>query len=65
MSHDPEGPPAWRLREDRDEIGLANEALTDPSSTPRERYLAERLRVAGEKLTHLRNRFSPPYDAHL
>ena len=64
MSHDPEVPTTWRLREDRDEIGLANEALTDPSSTPRERYLAEHLRVAGEKLHYLRNRFSPTYDAH-
>ena len=64
MSHDPEVPTAWRLHEDRDEIGLANEALTDPSSTPRERYLAEHLRVAGEKLHYLRNRFSPTYDAH-
>ena len=65
MSHDPEVPATWRLREYRDEIGLANEAMTDPSSTPRERYLAEHLRVAGEKLHYLRNRFSPTYDAHL
>lgn len=65
MSHDPEVPATWRLREDRDEIGLANEALTDPFSTPRERYLAERLRDAGEKLTYLRNRYSSTYDAHL
>lgn len=64
MSHDPEVPTTWRLREDRDEIGLANEALTDPSSTPRERYLAERLRDAGEKLTYLRNRYSRTYNAH-
>lgn len=64
MSHDPEVPATWRLREYRDEIGLANEALTDPSSTPRERYLAERLRDAGEKLTYLRNRYSRTYNAH-
>lgn len=65
MSPETEVPATWRLREDRDEIGLANEALTDPSSTPRERYLAERLRDAGEKLTYLRNRFPRTYDAHL
>ena len=65
MSHDPEVPPTWRLREGSDVIGLANEALTDPSSTPRERYLAERLRNVGEKLHYLRTRFSPSYDAHL
>lgn len=65
MSPEAEVPTTWRLRKDRDEIGLANEALTDPSSTPRERYLAERLRDAGEKLTYLRNRFPSTYDAHL
>ena len=65
MSHDPEVPATWRLREGRDEIGLANEALADPSSTPRERYLAERLRDAGEKLHRLRTRYSTTYDAHL
>ena len=65
MSPENEVPATWRLREDRDEIGLANEALADPSSTPRERYLAERLRDAGEKLTHLRIRFPHTYDAHL
>jgi hypothetical protein len=65
MSPEAEVPATWRLREDRDEIGLANEALTDPSSTPRERYLAERLRDAGEKLDYLRNRFLHSYDAHL
>lgn len=65
MSPENEVPTTWRLREDRDEIGLANEVLTDPSSTPRERYLAERLRDAGEKLHRLRTRYSPTYDAHL
>lgn len=65
MSPENEVPATWRLREYCDEIGLANEALTDPSSTPRERYLAERLRDAGEKLHRLRTRYAPTYDAHL
>ena len=64
MSPENEVPATWLLREERDEIGLANEALTDPSSTPRERYLAERLRDAGEKLHRLRIRFPHTYDAH-
>lgn len=64
MSPENEVPATWRLREERDEIGLAQEALNDPQSTPRERYLAERLRVAGEKLHRLRTRYSTTYDAH-
>ena len=64
MSPENEVPATWRLREYCDEIGLANEALTDPSSTPRERYLAERLRAAGETLRYLRNRLLHKYDAH-
>ena len=65
MSPEAEVPATWRLREERDEIGLANEALNDPQSTPRERYLAERLRDAGEKLDRLRARYPTTYDAHL
>ena len=65
MSPENEVPATWRLREERDEIGLAQEALNDPQSTPRERYLAERLRDAGERLHRLRNYFADRYDAHL
>ena len=46
MSPETEVPATWRLREDRDEIGLAQEALTDPQATERERYLADPWAVA-------------------